>query len=218
MKNRLVIAFLLFVLLTTITFQNKILISNFNLKEIKIDNNFLLQDEDIKKLLKPIYNKNLILLNYSEIERAINQNGFIESFKVKKIYPNVLKIKIFEKKPIAILFNERKKFYLSEKIDLIEFENLKINQNLPHIFGNKDKFKTLYHNLKKINFPFSNVKSFRYFEADRWDLITINNKTIKLPSENYIKSLKNYLNIKDKESFEKFVIFDYRINDQLILK
>ena len=108
MKNRLVIALLMFVLLTTITFQKKISISNFNLKEIEIENNFLLQDEDIKKLLIPIYDKNLILLNYSEIERAISQNSFIESFKVKKKYPNVLKIKIFEKKPIAILFYKKK--------------------------------------------------------------------------------------------------------------
>ena len=30
------------------------------------------------------------------------------------------------KKPIAILINEKNKFYLSEKIDLIEYRNLKI--------------------------------------------------------------------------------------------
>ena len=36
------------------------------------------------------------------------KNSFIESFKVKKKYPNNLKIKVFEKKPIAILYNEKK--------------------------------------------------------------------------------------------------------------
>ena len=43
-------------------------------------------------------------------------------------------------------------------------------------------------------------------------------KIIKLPSKNYIKSLQNYLVIQDKDSFKKFIVFDYRIEDQLILK
>ena len=56
------------------------------------------------------------------------------------------------------------------------------------------------------------------YESNRWDLETIDNKTIKLSSKNYIKNLKNYLNIKKKNNFKKFKVFDYRINDQLILK
>ena len=35
------------------------------------------------------------------------QNDFIESFQMKKKYPNTLKIKINEKKPIAILINKK---------------------------------------------------------------------------------------------------------------
>ena len=33
--------------------------------------------------------------------------SFIDSFNIKKIYPNTLKIEIFEKKPIAILINKK---------------------------------------------------------------------------------------------------------------
>ena len=40
--------------------KNKIIISKFNLKEIEIENNFLLHENDIKKMLYPIYDKNLI--------------------------------------------------------------------------------------------------------------------------------------------------------------
>ena len=61
----------------------KISISDFSLKEIEIENNFVLEDKEIKKVL-PFYNKNLISINYSEID-AIMKNSFIESFKVKKI-------------------------------------------------------------------------------------------------------------------------------------
>ena len=72
------------------------------------------------------------------------QNSFIESFEIKKKYPDTIKIKIFEKKPIAILFNKKKKFYLSEKIDLIEYNNFENFQDLPYVFGNQEKFKIFY--------------------------------------------------------------------------
>ena len=84
-EKRVVFPIALFILLTTINPLQKIKISDFSLKEIEIKNNFILKDEEIKKLLLPIYNKNLITLNYSEVEDAIMQNNFIESFNVKKI-------------------------------------------------------------------------------------------------------------------------------------
>ena len=123
-----------------------------------------------------------------------------------------------KKKPIAVLFNKKNKFYLSEKIDLIEFKNLPNYQQLPYVLGNQNDFKILYNNLKKINFPLDVIKKYVLYETNRWDLETINNRIIKLPSKNYVKSLENFLNIKSKNDFEKFELFDYRINNQLILK
>ena len=72
--------------------------------------------------------------------------------------------------------------------------------------------------LKKINFPLETIKSFYFFESRRWDLVTKKNALIKLPTKNYNKSLNNYLELKNKAGFEKYKIFDYRIQDQLILK
>ena len=218
MNKRIVIAITLLILLTTITTQPKIFISKFNLKEISIENNFLLEKKEIKKLLMPIYDKNLLFLKNKEIENILLQDSFIESFTIKKKYPSTLNIKVFEKKPIAILFNKKNKFYLSEKIDLIEFKNIQNYQNLPYIFGNKDEFKILYNVLAKIDFPLNEIKKYTLYEANRWDLETKNNKIIKLPSKNYVESLKNYLKIKNIENFKKYNIYDYRIKSQLILK
>ena len=71
-------------MLTTINSQQKIVISKFNLQEINIENNFLLEEKDIKKLLIPIYNKNLLFLKNTEIEKSLMQNSFIDSFNIKK--------------------------------------------------------------------------------------------------------------------------------------
>ena len=218
MKKRLVIASFLLILLSTISSEQSFVISKFNLKKIKIENNFLLKESDIKNLLIPFYDKNLIFLKNIEIQQALMQNSFIESFKIKKKYPSTLKIKIFEKRPIALLFDKKKKFYLSEKIDLIQFKDIPNYQNLPFIYGNKDDFKIFYNNLKKINFPLDTIKKYILHETNRWDLETKNNKIIKLPSKNYIKSLKSYLNLKNKNGFGKYELFDYRIRNQLILK
>tara|TARA_X000000950_G_scaffold47526_1_gene55017 strand:+ start:78 stop:734 length:657 start_codon:yes stop_codon:yes gene_type:complete len=217
MKKRIVIGLGLLILLTTITSQQKIVISKFNLKEINIENNILTKKKDIKKLLFPIYNKNLIFLKNLEIEKALMQNSFIESFEIKKKYPNTLTIKIFEKKPIAILQYKKNKFYLSEKIELIKFENLSNYQNLPYVIGSKEDFEIFYNSLNNINFPFDQIKKYTLYESKRWDLETVNNKLIRLPAKDYIKSIKNYLNLINNNDFKKYKLFDYRINNQLIL-
>ena len=218
MNNRIIIALTLLILLTTITSQDEITFTKFNLKKIIIENNSLIPEKEIRELLAPIYNKNLIFLSNLEIEKILIKNSYIESFYIKKRYPDSLEIKIVEKKPIAILFFNKKKFYISEKIELIDFKKIKEYENLPYIFGNKDEFKVFFNELKKINFPISLIKKFILFETNRWDLETFDNKVIKLPTENYIKSLENYLKLIDKDIFKKYKLFDYRISNQLILK
>ena len=218
MKKRTLVAIVLLVLLTTITSQIEITISKFNVNKINVTNNLLVSEKEIKKLLIPIYNKNLIFLNNIEIERALMQNSFIKSFYIKKKYPDTLDIKIKEKTPIAILYLKKKKFYLSEDIELINFKKIEDYQNLPYIFGNKEEFKILFNNLKKIDFPISLIKKFTLFETNRWDLETHDDKVIKLPTINYLKSLENYLNLINKDIFKKYNLFDYRISNQLILK
>ena len=218
MKKRIIIALILLISLTTITSDQKIIFSIFSLKKITIENNSLLKENDIKKSLEPIYDKNLLQLNNKEIKKILLQNSLIDSFKIKKKYPNTLEIEIFEKKPIAILFDKKKKFYISEKIDLIDYNMLNIDNNLPYVLGNKDDFKIFYDNLRKIKFPFNSVKKYILYENNRWDLETLNNKTIKLSPQNYKDNLEHYLNLINKKEFKKYNLYDYRIKNQLILK
>ena len=218
MKKRIIIALILLISLTTITFDQKIIFSIFALKKITIENNSLLKKNDIKKSLEPIYDKNLLLLNNKEIKKILLQNSLIDSFKIKKKYPDTLKIEIFEKKPIAILFDKKQKFYISEKIELIDYNMLSIDNNLPYVLGNKDDFKIFYDNLRKIKFPFNSVKKYILYENNRWDLETLNNKTIKLSAQNYKDNLEHYLNLINKKEFKKYNLYDFRIKNQLILK
>tara|TARA_B100000575_G_C23107274_1_gene639206 strand:- start:740 stop:1396 length:657 start_codon:yes stop_codon:yes gene_type:complete len=218
MKNRIFIALTLFLILSTVTFQQNLSITKFNLKEIKIENTVLLTEANLKKELNSLYGKNLITLKNEEIENLLLKNSFVESFFIKKKYPNTLKIKIYEKKPIAILIDNKRKFYVSDKIDLIKFQDFQNFKNLPYILGNKEEFKILYRNLKRVNFPSKNITNYILYDSKRWDLKTVDKKIIKLPTKNYVKSLTNFLTIQNNKNFSKYFIFDYRIKDQLILK
>ena len=218
MKKRLIIAFALLLLFSTYKPQKLFLSGKFNIEEIKIENNFILKDKNIKKNLIFLYGANLIFLNTLDIEKKLEKMDFIQSYEIKKIYPSKLKIKIFEKKPIAILQYRKKKFYISENYNLIEYINLDNYKDLPEVFGNKKNFKTFHEDLKKINFPLNLIKRYYFYESKRWDLETYEKKVIKLPTKKYIKSLENFMEISKENNFKTYNIFDYRIYNQLILK
>ena len=218
MKKQLIIAIALLVLLTSYKSQNFFFDLKFNIEEIVLENNFILKEDVIKKDLAYLYDKNLFFLNVNNIKKLLLKYNFIQSFEIKKIYPNRLKIKIFEKKPVAILQQKKDKFYFTKNGDLINYIDLEEYKNLPIVLGGKKKFKFFYNELKKINFPVNLVKQFYFFETGRWDLLTYKNQIIKLPIENYISSLENFISIESKDNFDKYQIFDYRIKDQLILK
>ena len=78
MKKRTIIALTLFLLLTTISSQQKLVISKFSIKDVQVENNFLIKENDIKKLLFPIYGKNLIFLKNEEIKRVLIKHTFVE--------------------------------------------------------------------------------------------------------------------------------------------
>ena len=219
MKNRFLIALVLLVLFSTYSskeiFKSKLI---FKVQEILVENNKYIETNEIKKELSFLLNSNLFLLKNKDISENLKDDTFIESFEIKRIYPNKLKIKIYEKKPIAILQNKKKKYYFTNKSELITYRSLVEFQNLPVVFGDRDNFKDFYNNLKKIRYPVNSIKSLYYFESQRWDLLTKKNKLVKLPNKNYMKSLVNFLSIKDRDNFAKYKTFDYRINDQLILK
>ena len=107
--------------------------------------------------------------------------------------------------------------FLYEK-NIFFLKNKNIKKKLNKNFGDKVSFSIFYENLKKMNFPTNKIKSFYFFESNRWDLVTTKNQTVKLPSNNYLESLNNFLQLEIDQNFEKYKIFDYRINNQLILK
>tara|TARA_E500000178_G_scaffold352586_1_gene416348 strand:+ start:153 stop:812 length:660 start_codon:yes stop_codon:yes gene_type:complete len=219
MKNKPIIGIALFILFSTFISQNKFTIKKFKIKEIKIENNEILEDQELINIFSFLYGKNINLLNDYELKKNIDQNSFIEKIEIKKIFPDKLVIKIFEREPLAILIDKnKKKFFLGKKIDLIEYRKILKYENLPIVEGEQKEFKILFNNLIKINFPTKKILSYHLFNLNRWDIKMTDQRILKLPEKNYEDKLINYMSIKDKTNFEKYKIFDYRLNNQLILR
>ena len=189
----------------------------FPIQTIKIENTIALNIEEVYSALEFLKGESLFFLSKEKIKNSLVKFDFVSSFKVKKIYPNTIKILIIEKKPVAIFVQEKKKFFISDNGELINYIQSEDFSNLPILFGKKNNFNNLYIQLKKINFPINTIKSFHYFEIDRWDITLKNDKLIRLPKDNYVEILKNFISIKNDSKFKKYKTFDYRIKDQLIL-
>ena len=213
------IIIILFVFLTTFNPAN--LKSNFKffkIKEIEIQNTNYIDKDDLNSFfINNYYDTSLIKFKNSQILETIKSFDIIESLEIKKIYPNKLKVYVKEKKPIAILTKGRKSSYLTENGELAKYFEHPILQNLPNIIGDLGNFFEIYKILLENNILISEVKSFYYFDIGRWDIILKDGKTIKLPPKNFETSIENFSEINNNENFNKYKIFDYRINNQLIL-
>ena len=144
----------------------------------------------------------------------------IDYVKIKKLALDTIKLIIEEKEIIGITSRNNELFLVTQDADLITFDKNDIHniQKLIFIEGDVKKFLSLYKSLNLLNFRIENIKSVQYFDIGRWDIKMKDGIKIKLPVENYTSSLKNFKNLKSENRLEKFTIFDYRIENELILK
>ena len=189
----------------------------FPIKNISVNDNPMINQNLFAHKFENVRGKSLLLLNKKDLKYLKKEFDEIKDFNVKKIYPNTLKITLIEKKPIAVLIKEKKKFIITKEGEVINFNKNFDLIKLPFVFGNHKEFSTLFKILKNLNFDTKKIAAYYYFEIGRWDLKLINDKTIKLPAKNYEISIKEYIKIQNDENFANYEIFDYRIKDQLIL-
>ena len=221
----------IFLLLTTFIFlssynPNKLnLISEknnkfFKIQNIIITNNYLIKESVINEKLNEVYNKNIFLIKRKDTEKLLKDIEFLKKIEVKKRYPNTLVVKIFETKPIAILFKNKTKYLLDNSSNLISFkENMNFNQ-LPGVFGNEaeNNFVYFFNQLENNSFPIDKIKNFYYFQIGRWDLQLLNNKIIKFPYNNTEDAIKESIKLLDRKDFKKYNIIDLRVDGKIIVE
>ncbi len=205
----------LLIVLTTYNFNPKenLVSSFFKIKKIEIEGIQNSDRKEIEEKFNPLKEKNIIFTNQKQFRKLIDNLELVKEIKVKKIYPDKIKITIKEFKIIGIFVDEKnqKEYILTDHGKIINNYNKKQFNDLPLVFGeNADKiFFTFYPSLEAAGFEIELIKYFNYFDVKRWDIILKDGKLIKLPSTNYEKSLKKFLSIYETENFKKFRVFVY---------
>ena len=116
MKKRIWISLFLLIVFSTYQISNEPTLNfKLNIEKIIVENNSVLNELEIKKDLNFLYNSNLFLLKNEIIKDKLKKNSFIEGLEIKKVYPNTIKIKVFEKEPVFIL-QDKKKNIIIQKI------------------------------------------------------------------------------------------------------
>ena len=218
-KNKILFYLILFILFTTITNNNFYSIKNklFKIDSIEI---YGLKDQDkvqIIENLSYLSGTNLLFLDHDKISYDLEKLGYLENYKIFKMYPSSLNIYADYTNLIARTFIDGNMSYLTSNGKFISKSNLDIPAIIPNVYGkfNPEDYFNLNEILKKNKFQINEITEYFYFESNRWDIKMRNNTIIKFPSTNldqYIKIAKLLI----KNNNEKKII-DLRVSNQVII-
>ena len=191
----------------------------FKIRSIEIINNNIIKEKEIYDKLEKIYEKNILFLKKSDLEKPLESFEFLDKIEVKKEYPDKIVIKIYERKAIAILYKKNSKFLIDNTSKLITFNDIYTN-DLPGVFGEKaeNNFMDFFNKLKNNNFPSKRIKNFYYFQIGRWDLQLYNDQIIKFPIEKTIEAIKQSIKLINRSDFKNYNIIDLRLNDKIVVE
>ena len=165
----------------------------FKIQKIIISNNFLIKEDEILSKLDHIYGKNIFLIKRKDLEESVENINFLKKIEVKKKYPNIIIVKIFETKPLGVLFKDKKQYLLDSSSKLIEINKRNLYIELPNIIGedSENNFVNFLAILETNKFPTTKIKNFYYFKIGRWDLELSDKRTIKFPYNISTDIIKN---------------------------
>tara|TARA_Y100000590_G_scaffold57332_1_gene60255 strand:- start:8892 stop:9575 length:684 start_codon:yes stop_codon:yes gene_type:complete len=194
--------------------------SFFSVENIYVLNNNLIKENEILENLDHIYNKNIFFIEKFEIEKPLKQLNFLNKIEVKKKYPNTIIIKIYETKPIAILFKAKDKYLIDSLANLISIDKNYTVDHFPSIFGKNAEYNFIYffNQLKNNNFPQEKIENYYYFQIGRWDLQLSSGQIIKFPSQETEKAIIQSVELLNKKDFVDYNIIDLRINGKIVVE
>tara|TARA_B100000959_G_scaffold236001_1_gene254572 strand:- start:2729 stop:3412 length:684 start_codon:yes stop_codon:yes gene_type:complete len=222
---KIIILLFSFIFLTTYTPKNLNITNKeknnfFKIKKIEVTNNYKIKESIVFNRLNHLYNKNIIFLTNKDVLTYLLDLDYLERIEIKKKYPDTIVIKISETEPLAILYRENKKYVLDSLSNLIVLEESLNEKKLPKVFGLKaeNDFINFFNQLTSNKFPKNRIKSYTYFQINRWDLKLINDQIIKFPSEKRKKAIQQSVELLDREDFKKYKVIDLRIDGKIVVE
>ena len=112
----------------------------FEIKNILISGTHNLSQDYLRNIINTQNHINILNVNLHTIYNKIIQNSWVEETYVERILPDTIKIKVLEKKPIAIWQNHKGNKLITINGDVISHANVnKFKNSFPIIKGEKSK-------------------------------------------------------------------------------
>jgi len=220
-KNKIYFYLFLFILLTSINNNSFLKKINSLLKINNIEVQGLSENENhqLSNKFRLLLFQNIFLVSNESFKEILDKNNLIQSFNIKKNYPNSILINIKKTNFLALTNFNNKKYIIASNGRLIKHENIKeMSNKLPYLFGKIDysNFIIFKKIIDKSEFDYKNINSLYYFPNKRWDIKTDNNVLIKLSDTNILESLNIAKNIISNRNFINKNIIDLRISNYII--
>jgi len=221
-KGKLFFYLILFILLSTQITKNQNIIkhSTTTVNYIEVIGMSYENNLKVSESLNSLLFQNIFFINKKELQNILRKNNLIDYFYVRKIYPNLIQVKIKQTDLLAITNQNNKKFYIGSNGKLIPINQITVfNNKLPFVYSKSNyiDFVKLKKIIDKSKFKFEEIESFYYFPSNRWDIKTKDGFLIKLPEKNIKESLKFAVLIKINEEFKDKKIIDLRISNNIVL-
>ena len=208
---------ILFIFLGTLNNQYFKIDNLFEINDISLNGLDTLNKNKLLQDLKVYKFSNIFNIEKNSIKNLIEKNKLVETFKVSKIYPSELKIKINKTKFLANINIDGKFYFIGSNKKLIQTDE--VDKILPFIFGKSsvEDFIKLHKKIVNSSLKFTDINNLYFFPSTRWDIEFKNGNILKLPINYSVIVLNNYHKISQSEYFLGKKIFDMRIKNQLII-
>ena len=203
---------------------DQFLINNgFEIKNILISGTHNLSQDYLRNIINTQNHINILNVNLHSIYNKIIQNSWVEEIYVERILPDTIKIKVLEKKPIAIWQNHKGNKLITINGDVISHANVnKFTNSFPIIKGEKSK-ENISSILKILetnkNFA-KNIWSLTFINQRRWDLHFNQGLIVRLPSQDVIKAWQKIIKLQTNYNILnlKLTEIDLRNPEQILGK
>ena len=197
-KAKICLLLLIFLLFTTYNLNIKINLPFFKIKNIDFRNQLYLEENIKSDIIDNFTNKSLINLSKKNLNKHFEKSKWVNSYKLKKKYPNTILIILNEHKPIAIYSKDNLSYLVNNNYTLTKkIINTQTDIDLINLKGEFDakQFKDIYSNLIITNF-LKKVKEIKIKSLNRMDLLLFNNIKVSFgeySSKKQIEVLKQIL-------------------------
>ncbi len=107
--------------------------SFFDIKEVVVEGNNIVSEDEIKTLLQLENKKNIFSISEKNIKNCLSQNAYIENVSVKRKLPNILDVQVVERKIKYMIQIGNGWAYISNQGYILNISNE--SKNVPIIIG-----------------------------------------------------------------------------------